>query len=633
MASSAKPNTLASTNDEVMISQLLASGMCLPGVIEIFKDKLCETVVVATARRLILAEPGDENDFSPTPSPTNFLCDLGMDLFRQSPDMLRDCVFVDQHIENLAKDAPDDFIDPIFATIMTDPVVLSSGFIVDRNTALDEVGDLKFKTCPWSRQPLLEEVYSLVALKNRLKEFKVQRLTCMLDTARNLLEVQNIPKFRKVFQISQTFVSEIGCSSKAGDEELTLLGLSVLDMPKGDYSSKSSSSCYPILEPRILAELVNRLYNNKKNAAAAATTSKENKMDECMQKIAMIVIHAWKAIQESRLEEASEWIKACDFIQKNCRDILVGNKEIPVGRMDLELGRKRGDTDLATLQRRVYCELLKKEDPGLISKFLKEEGICANDMIDISPCYLYVSLLHSELEENGWQEATRSPILEGGISHVLVTATNFRDQGWGNTKAKLGLALYDSTDDTMMTRCDVYGTYRSPDYKFGECAYRLLEEDEDIVSKAKPGCYFKLEYIVGGGGGHTLNVDSWECKIFHKEWFRSSPEAKKCYRMHDPEGDAGLYIGPVNNHGVAHGRGRLEYDDGITFIGVFSNGLMEEGTNYRRGYSIHTMKGGRWTPGSHNLDPDEDIVSRYPLDARHNRGIRDDDWNEYSEIE
>lgn len=49
-------------------------------------------------------------------------------------------------LQDLLKDAPEEFIDPIFFTMMNDPVVLSSGFVCDRKTIIDEKkGQLNFK--------------------------------------------------------------------------------------------------------------------------------------------------------------------------------------------------------------------------------------------------------------------------------------------------------------------------------------------------------------------------------------------------------------------------------------------------------------------------------------------------------
>ena len=68
------------------------------------------------------------------------------------------------------------------------------------------------------------------------------------------------------------------------------------------------------------------------------------------------------------------------------------------------------------------------------------------------------------------------------------------------------------------------------------------------------------------------------------------------YRMADPEGDKGLYVGPVDDRGKANGTGRLEYEDnrGI-FIGTFSHGSMMDGVYFEESKIMYTMKDGKWT--------------------------------------
>jgi hypothetical protein len=50
-------------------------------------------------------------------------------------------------ISSLANDtfANPKFMDPLYFTVMTDPVVISTGVVMDRSTVLDETGELRFK--------------------------------------------------------------------------------------------------------------------------------------------------------------------------------------------------------------------------------------------------------------------------------------------------------------------------------------------------------------------------------------------------------------------------------------------------------------------------------------------------------
>lgn len=115
-----------------------------------------------------------------------------------------------------------------------------------------------------------------------------------------------------------------------------------------------------------------------------------------------------------------------------------------------------------------------------------------------------------------WRCAVRSDPLKRYVAKVDVSAGEFRDQGWGNFKASLGLSLYNA-DDELVERCNLFGVYRSPEYQYGNSPARTLTADEPVVAKAEPGCTYRVEYIVGGGGGHVLHVQGFECKFFLRD--------------------------------------------------------------------------------------------------------------------
>jgi len=72
-----------------------------------------------------------------------------------------------------------------------------------------------------------------------------------------------------------------------------------------------------------------------------------------------------------------------------------------------------------------------------------------------------------------------------------------------------------TTHHACLARSNIYGTYRSEGYKHGKTPpSKTYGPDDEVVSKATPGCTYRLEYTVGGGGGHCIRVKNWECKIF-----------------------------------------------------------------------------------------------------------------------
>ncbi|KAJ8932411.1 hypothetical protein NQ314_014668 [Rhamnusium bicolor] len=70
-----------------------------------------------------------------------------------------------QKSEDWLADAPDEFKDPLMDTLMTDPVLLPSGQIMDRSVIMRHL--LNSNTDPFNRQLLTEEM--LIPGKNKIK--------------------------------------------------------------------------------------------------------------------------------------------------------------------------------------------------------------------------------------------------------------------------------------------------------------------------------------------------------------------------------------------------------------------------------------------------------------------------------
>ena len=65
-------------------------------------------------------------------------------------------------------DPDEELMDPITDQPLVDPVVISTGFIIDRTTAFTEDGTMRLKACPWSRQPLSEQVYPIILHREKV---------------------------------------------------------------------------------------------------------------------------------------------------------------------------------------------------------------------------------------------------------------------------------------------------------------------------------------------------------------------------------------------------------------------------------------------------------------------------------
>lgn len=90
---------------------------------------------------------------------------MHVDLLVRSESVKYDDDFFEKLIEWTLKDPNPSFIDPITYSIMVDPVVLSSGQVMDRKSALDDNGSLRFNECPMTRLKLDPKVYPLSNLK------------------------------------------------------------------------------------------------------------------------------------------------------------------------------------------------------------------------------------------------------------------------------------------------------------------------------------------------------------------------------------------------------------------------------------------------------------------------------------
>ncbi|XP_060521992.1 ubiquitin conjugation factor E4 B [Cylas formicarius] len=85
-----------------------------------------------------------------------------------------------QRSDEWLEDAPDEFKDPLMDTLMTDPVLLPSGQIMDRSVIMRHL--LNSNTDPFNRQPLTEEMLLPVDdLKERIRIWKTEKIRTTLN--------------------------------------------------------------------------------------------------------------------------------------------------------------------------------------------------------------------------------------------------------------------------------------------------------------------------------------------------------------------------------------------------------------------------------------------------------------------
>jgi hypothetical protein len=143
----------------------------------------------------------------------------------------------------------------------------------------------------------------------------------------------------------------------------------------------------------------------------------------------------------------------------------------------------------------------------------------------LPPMQLYTSEIDDSAPGDEWRVATQSSQIKGAVGKIQVSVGEFSDQELGDAKAKLRLALYDARG-RLAADCDLFGTYRAPGYAYTGSPSRMLNANEAVVTKAKRGFVYALEYCVGSGDGHTLRVRDWRCRIF-PEGYVAAPKPKR----------------------------------------------------------------------------------------------------------
>ena len=79
-----------------------------------------------------------------------------------------------------------------------------------------------------------------------------------------------------------------------------------------------------------------------------------------------------------------------------------------------------------------------------------------------------------------------------------------------------------AAQEELIARCNIYGTVRTPQFlsqhvanaATNRCHPRHLGPEEPVVALGQEGDVYKLQYTVGGGGGHSINISNWTCDVF-----------------------------------------------------------------------------------------------------------------------
>ena len=231
----------------------------------------------------------------------------------------------------------------------------------------------------------------------------------------------------------------------------------------------------------------------------------------------------------------------------------------------------------------------------------KNRSICEDsDAIlksHLRPFIIRVPRVVRKLKEGGaWLGIAQSGFLEDFVDTLMLSVEFFLDD---NLKSNIGIALYNESGK-FVTRCNIFGNRKKSTATKGY--FRLIGNDEKIVSMAKPGYFYQLQCAVNSGRTDILQLRGFTCKIF------SSTYAIPKYQIKDNDGDKGYYFGPVNSKSEADGKGILEYENGSSFVGLFARGVLIKGVYYKGREVRATMTNRKW-----NQEIDRDIVKEYPI--------------------
>ena len=139
---------------------------------------------------------------------------VGTEVLRRSPSTketaLANTEFIESLMASLGEDPDEILMDPLMMAPLRDPVVLSTGFVVDRQTALDGRGRLRFTHCPFSRIVLKRSVYPLKLLRKMAVDWRLKQLERCLQLAEVFVEAGQWTNAEQVFRTSETFLDDLG---------------------------------------------------------------------------------------------------------------------------------------------------------------------------------------------------------------------------------------------------------------------------------------------------------------------------------------------------------------------------------------------------------------------------------------
>lgn len=422
-------------------------------------------------------------------------------------------------LESLAA-APDELLDPLFYNLMQDPVVLSSGIVVDRSTALDANGNLNFSHCPFTRQALDPKVYPHLLLKDRLNEFakiRLEQLFTLIETSLAHKQedgLQDCAVAMKAAEIGCTFLKEVGKGTHLKEaERMNRLRIQILELTQeqnpGLWVEAYKEVC-SVLQRRGDAARVH-------DAVSAAAADFGLKAAACLD--------AAQGSEGSSIGEAAQlaeaWVRgacelACAAAAGAPAQSLPADTILALARVLLRAAKaasaSTGGPDVAAARTAVYLALRRNGETAA-ADFLHDERVRASAVEELyrAPSELKVTFRDDDNSSDNWESLGLLPC-GVGRAVALEVRCSWKDQCWGNRKGRIRAVLRRGAEDVWCE--DLFGCCMDDGPRRDYVpAQRTLSATDQLVALARPGDTYAFEYVVGGGGGHELFIKDFIAKL------------------------------------------------------------------------------------------------------------------------
>mmetsp|Transcript_36579 Transcript_36579/g.117570 ORF Transcript_36579/g.117570 Transcript_36579/m.117570 type:complete len:822 (+) Transcript_36579:126-2591(+) len=426
------------------VHALLEAGVSLDRLLRIRPHDLEEKQLQDIAKAWFSSGSGQAPQYS---------LDVAKAVLARSTSALQSPAFCDRLLEGLEEDVPEELRDPVSYTLMTDPVVLSSGTVVDRSTALNECGELRFHNCPFTRERLKTDVYPLLFLKARLVEFAKKRIEHIFTVAKTAMAEDgsgrepDLDTAARAVDGGCTFLKEVGRHTYANEaKSLNELRLRILEM-RNEPEVKPWAEAYGELIAS--AQLAGGSGDAAKLAleAAAATflARAEALLDAARGAAAPVDAVFAEAWLEALCRLAEGVRKAHKQSASGEPPALNPASLLKVCQLLLSVGKaSKDETRIAQARAAVFFALQRSvAEQYEVDAFLDAENVRKVDveeLVMVREPDLRVRQMQDTASSDDWKLLGELKCGEDQVS-ALTVGCSWCDQGWGNAKGQLRVRL------------------------------------------------------------------------------------------------------------------------------------------------------------------------------------------------